>query len=297
LKFSILTPSFNQGSFIEQNIQSVINQDVAVEHLIVDGNSTDGTVEVLKRYSDRLAYWVSEPDKGQSDALCKALAKATGDIVGWLNVDEYYDPNVLGAVQKAFEQNPTAMIVYGNVRVVTAAGEQIRTNRQWRFDFDICRIQTPIMISCATFFRRDHLMACGGFDPSWHYAMDWELFIRYMRDSPRAWVRLDKVIANNTVHPLSKTASAPTGFGAERERLLERELPGVSPEEKTRMKRIQEKRMRWHMFLDGVLFGKAWFKVVRQRHFAAYYGDPGVRLPIISPILDIISPVRPAKQR
>ncbi|HWE01445.1 MAG TPA: glycosyltransferase family 2 protein [Tepidisphaeraceae bacterium] len=294
MKFSILTPSFNQASFLERNIRSVLNQDVPdVEHLIFDGNSTDDTVNILKRYSDRLAFWVSEPDEGQADALAKALSKSNGDIIGWLNVDEFYDANIFGSVRRAFEENPDAVVVYGNCRLVTPLGKQIRINRQWRFDFDVCRIQTPIMISCSTFFRRDRLVACGGFDRSWNYSMDWELFIRYMRDTPSAWVRVRKVLGNYTMHLQSKTATSQSGFIAERERLLDREFPGVSSEERGRLQQIQTRRMKWHMLMDGVLFGKVWFKVVRQRHFAAYYGDPGVRVRYVTPLLEKISPTRP----
>lgn len=295
MKFSILTPSFNQASFLERNIQSVLAQDTPdVEHIIFDGNSIDGTVDILKRYSPYLAYWTSEPDRGQADALCKALAKSTGDVIGWLNVDEYYDKNIFGAVCRAFEQNPKSDVVYGDHRRVFASGQTLRVNRQWRFDFDVCRIQTPIMISCSTFFRREKLLACGGFDPSWHFLMDWELYIRFMRGGTK-WVRLKRVLGNGSMHELSKTATNQADFNREVERLRQREFPGLSAEDLSRLQARQIRRMKWHMLLDGVIFEKIWFKAFRQRYYSAYFGDPGTRIPLLTPFLDLVAPVGASK--
>lgn len=294
MRFSILTPSFNQGAFLEKNIRSVKQQDVAadqIEHIIMDGGSTDGTVEVLKKYGDGLAYWVSEADGGQSDALAKALARATGDIIGWINVDEFYEPGIFRAVSDAFEQNPDAVLVYGNFRRVTPDGKTIRVNRQWRFDYDVCRTVTPTAANCAAFFRRDRLIDVGGFDSSWECIMDWEMFIRLMR-GPKSWVRLDRVLGNFTMHRQSKTAMIQPKFAAEMKRLRQREFPELDDAAFDRMKRTQIRRMKRHMLLDGVIFEKVWFKLARQRHFAAYFGDSGVRLPVFSRLLDMLSPPR-----
>jgi hypothetical protein len=211
--------------------------------------------------------------------------------VGWVNVDEFYEPNVFALVSRTFERNPEAAVVYGNVRQVDVSGEPIRVRGQWRFDFDVCRIQTPIITNCAAFFRRDRLVACGGFDPSWHCLMDWEMFIRLMRGGQK-WVRLKRVLGNFGMHRQSKTATMQPTFAAEQRRLREREFPGMSDEEFERRRLTQFKRMRRHMLLDGVLFEKAWFKLVRQRRYAAYFGDPGVRLPVISRMIDWVYPER-----
>jgi len=212
MKFSILTPSFNQARFLERHIQSVLNQGVeGTQHIIYDGGSTDETPAILQRYSDRLFFWASENDRGQGDALNKALAKASNEIIGWLNTDEFYEPHVFEIVRDIFERDPKVMVVYGNHRQYTPAEELIRTSRTWRFDYEICRMQTPIMVSAATFLRRDRLLEVGGFDPRWQCIMDWDVFIRYMKDNQK-WVRLRRVLANATMHPLSKTARLPEVF-------------------------------------------------------------------------------------
>lgn len=297
--FSILTPNFNQGRFLDRNIQSVRQQDVPnVEHIVIDGGSKDQSVDVLKRHSSHLAHWVSEPDHGQADALCKALKHATGDYVGWLNADEFYEPNVLSHVRDAFAANADTVLVYGDVRRVDAQGEQIRINRQWRFDFDVCRIQTPIIINCGAFFRRDRLLEVGGFDSTWQYLMDWEMYIRFMRGGQK-WTKLRRVVGNFTMHERSKTATAQPGFEAEIQRLQHREFPDWTQEQIDAHKKRQHQRMVSHMMLDGVLFEKAWFKLVRQRQYAHLFGDSGARLPVISRMLDIVIPAsnrKPARQ-
>lgn len=288
MRISILTPSYNQATFLERNLQSVASQDVRkVEHIVVDGGSSDDTTAILSRHGDEI-QWVSEKDDGQADALRKALARATGDIVGWLNVDEYYEPRIFRKVIDAFERTPQTAIVYGDFRRVTADGSTIRINRQWRFDYAVCQIQTPIIQNCAAFFRRDRLIECGGFDPTWHYLLDWELYIRFMRGNQR-WVKLNETLGNFTMHVQSKTSSAPSGFEREIERLRKREFPEWTPEMIAKHKRKQEQRMKYHMLLDGVLLEKVWFKLVRQKKYEDLFGMPGVEVPVVSPLLRWIS--------
>lgn len=306
MKFSILTPSFNQAAFLEKNIQSVLNQNVeGTQHIVMDGGSKDGSADILRRYNDKLYHWVSEKDDGQTDALSKGLAKATNEIVGWSNSDEYYEPNVFGLVRDAFEKNPDAVLVYGDFRRVTPTGETIRVNRQYSFDYDVCRIYSPIFANCAAFFRRDRMLEVGGFDPSWDYIMDWEFYIRFMRGGQR-WVRIPRILGNFTMHQMSKTAIAhdfntdagkarstfQEKFAAETKRLMDREFPGVSEDELRRMRKKQMRRAMWLMMKDGVLAEKVYFKVFRQRHYAAYFGDTGDRVPVLSRVLDWVSPVQ-----
>jgi glycosyltransferase involved in cell wall biosynthesis len=292
MKFSILTPSFNSKPYIGKCIDSVAAQNIPdVEHIIFDGASTDGTVDILKANSHRLGFWASEPDKGQSDALNKALAKATGDIIGWLNADEFYEPNILGMIQKAFEKRPDAVVVYGNFNRVTETGRRIRTTRTWRFDYDVCSIQTPIIMNCAAFFRRDAILACGGFARELRYIMDWELYTRLMAGENRTkWVRINKTLANFTMHATSKTVSEHDGFGKEIGEMRARFFPNLTPEQMWELQKKQGGRMMWHMFLDGVIFEKIWFKIFRQRHYQGYYSDPGRVVPILTPFLNWIDP-------
>jgi glycosyltransferase involved in cell wall biosynthesis len=292
IKFSILTPSYNQGEFLEQNIQSVLNQDVeGTQHIIMDGGSTDRTIDVLKKYDSRLFAWRSEKDKGQADALCKALDLATNEVVGWLNTDEYYEPNIFKLVANEFEKHPNAVVVYGDHRQVLATGEVIRVNRHWRFDYDVCRVQTPIITNCAAFFRRDRLIECGGFDPKYHYCMDWDLYIRLMRGN-QGWCRLRRILSNFTMHPVSKTATAPEKFMAEIWDIRHREFPGMTDAQIEALRLRQVRRMKRHMLLDGVLLGKVWFKLVKERHYPQLFGFQSYRMPVISKVIDWLDPVK-----
>lgn len=114
MKFSIVIPSYNQGEFLERTLLSVINQGVDTEIIVIDGGSTDNSVEIIKKYEDKIAYWVSERDRGQSHALNKGFAHATGDIFGWQNSDDVYMPGAFRKVQEVFEKFPDKKIVYGN---------------------------------------------------------------------------------------------------------------------------------------------------------------------------------------
>ncbi|MBR6244497.1 glycosyltransferase [bacterium] len=114
MKFSIVIPSYNQGEFLERTLLSVINQGVETEIIVIDGGSADNSVEIIKKYEDKIAYWVSEKDRGQSHALNKGFAQATGEIFGWQNSDDIYMPGAFKKVLEVFEKFPEKKIVYGN---------------------------------------------------------------------------------------------------------------------------------------------------------------------------------------
>lgn len=200
-KISIITPSFNQASYIEQTIRSVESQNYPnFEHIIIDGGSTDDTVEILKRFPHLV--WVSEKDEGQADALRKGFERVTGDIVGWLNSDDYYEPDVFKNVAHAFE-DPNVNWLVGNLTYVFHDGEfvpdqspEITQHRLWQ-NPDIIRQQS-------TFFRKDFLSRAGGWNPEFHLVMDYDLWLRLsVLDSPAT---LDANIAYFRMHAEQKTA-------------------------------------------------------------------------------------------
>ena len=131
LKFSVITPSFNNAQYIEQTIKSVLEQNYPnFEHIVIDGGSTDGTVEILKKHSH--LKWVSEKDEGQADALNKGFRMATGDIIAWINSDDWYEPNIFGNIAEWFERNPDKNIVMGDCNLIDPARNDGEVARQPR---------------------------------------------------------------------------------------------------------------------------------------------------------------------
>jgi glycosyltransferase involved in cell wall biosynthesis len=176
-KFSIITPSFNSGRFIEDAIQSVLQQDYSdFEHIIIDGGSTDNTLEVLKQYSH--LRWVSEPDRGQSDAINKGFKMATGDLVAWLNADEYYLPNALATVAQQSLTTPDADVYYGEVLYVDENRRVMRGKREHRFDFNILLYYGCYIMSAATFIRRQIVDHDQLLNVDYRVCMDHEYYVR-----------------------------------------------------------------------------------------------------------------------
>ena len=201
MKVTILTPSYNQAQFIEQNILSVYDQhDVDVEHIVIDGGSTDGTVEILKKYPH--LKWLSEKDAGQADALQKGLSMATGDIIGWINSDDYLEKDVLGIVSGIFESSLIDWVI-GNLTFTFEKGKvlpdrsRIITRRSLLSNPDFLRQQ-------GAFFRRDALVRCGGFDKKYHLCMDLDLWFRMLRLSEP--LMFDQNLAYFRIHEAQKTS-------------------------------------------------------------------------------------------
>jgi glycosyltransferase involved in cell wall biosynthesis len=132
---SVITPSYNTADFIEDALLSVSRQKgVPVEHIVIDGASTDNSLEIVKRYPK--AQWISEPDRGQSDAINKGFLRATGDLVGWLNADDYYLPGGLAAIARAAQEHPEADVIHGDCVFVDSAGKIVRSKVEHDFDRD-----------------------------------------------------------------------------------------------------------------------------------------------------------------
>jgi glycosyltransferase involved in cell wall biosynthesis len=176
---TIVTPSLNQGAFLEATIRSVLLQGYPnIEYIVVDGGSTDGSVEILTRYERWLAGWVSEADGGQSDAVNKGFAKASGEIFGWLNSDDLYEANALAHVGRYFAMAPGCALLYGRGSYVDAEG--LKTGVcDWIQPFDRRLFRTfNFILQPATFWRRELWHRVGQLDVSCHWAMDWEWLIR-----------------------------------------------------------------------------------------------------------------------
>jgi len=208
-RISVVTPSFNQGTFIEQTICSVLDQSYPnLEYIIIDGGSTDESVEVIRKYERHLSCWVSEPDRGQSHAINKGLARATGALMAWLNSDDRYLPGALGAVAAAAATHPDTHIFVGTGELVYPDGTRnarvpppqitLETTFDWVHGSDF---QQP-----ACFFRDVAWRTAGPIDEGIHIAFDVDLWFRMLT---RGFVfkTLPGVLSEATIHPNAKTTA------------------------------------------------------------------------------------------
>lgn len=217
---SIVTPSYNQAAFLEQTIQSVLNQDYApIEYMIVDGASTDGSLEIIRRYSDRLAWWVSEPDAGQAEAINKGLRRCRGEYIAWLNSDDIYLPGAISQAVAAFQKRPELGLVFGDAITIDARGKPLG-----RFAFEDWELShlVSFRIICqpAVFMRRSVLEKAGLLEPTFHFMLDHQLWIRIARLSPILHIP-GSLWAAARHHAAAKNVSQAAGFGRETLQVLE----------------------------------------------------------------------------
>jgi glycosyltransferase involved in cell wall biosynthesis len=180
-RITIVTPSLNQAAYLERTIRSVVEQGYPdLEYLVFDGGSTDGSVEILQRYDDQIAYWESEPDRGQSHAVNKGFERATGEIVGWINSDDYYLPGALATAAAAFEANPDAEWVCGACRYLNPDGslETVWRPRLPRGPRAAWAYEPWYVPQASSFWRHPLLVRLGGLREDLHYAMDVEFGLR-----------------------------------------------------------------------------------------------------------------------
>ena len=174
---SVITPCYNASEFIEDALLSVHRQGgVAVEHIVVDGASTDSTREIVKRYPT--TRWLSESDHGQSDAINKGFLRATGDLVGWLNADDYYLPGALAAISSATHEHPEADVIYGDCVFVDREGKILRSKVEHEFDRSVLMYFGCYIPSTSTFFRRRVIESGLLLDCDYRVCMDFEFFAR-----------------------------------------------------------------------------------------------------------------------
>jgi glycosyltransferase involved in cell wall biosynthesis len=218
--FSILTPSYQAGSFLRDALASVAEQGWDdVEHIVVDGQSSDGTLELLQSWPHPLTY-VSEADRGQSHALNKALQLAQGEWIGWLNADDFYLPGALSKVAQAIASNPDADVVSGDCCFVDGKGAYLRLVPEHEMSGTVLRWYGCAIHSCATFVRRD-LLVQQGFDETCREVMDWELYLGLLRRGAD-FAYLPSMLSAFRVHPGQVSATASGLRGAEATRVRDR---------------------------------------------------------------------------
>jgi GT2 family glycosyltransferase len=216
---SIVTPSFNQARYLEETLRSVLDQDYPnLEYIVVDGASTDGSVEIIRKYADKLAWWVSEQDSGQAEAINKGFSHATGEIVAWLNSDDYYLPGAISAAVSAFEENPDVVLIYADMLAVDERGETINALRYEQMDLeDLLCFQ--IIGQPAVFFRREALEGAGKLDPSYHFLLDHHLWLRIALHGRILYVAQTWAAAR--YHAEAKNRARAAEFGHEAFRILD----------------------------------------------------------------------------
>ncbi len=214
MKISLVTPCFQAARFIRATIDSVLAQDVVeLEYGIVDGASTDGTVEIIRSYEARLAWWMSEKDRGQTDALNKGMARTTGEILGFINADDVLLPGVLGAVAAAFAEDPELDLVYGEVEWINAEGrsqghhagnistlgEVLDLQRVWWADRQ--------WVQPEVFFRRRLWERVGSFDTRYNLAFDFDYWVRCFLANARV-KRLPRPLVQFRLHEAQKSSAS-----------------------------------------------------------------------------------------
>ena len=214
MKLSIVTPSFNQGKFLEQTILSVLNQNYEpLEYIIIDGGSTDESVEIIRRYEDRLAYWVSERDRGQVHAINKGLERVTGDVVAYLNSDDLYLPGAFAAVSEHFDNNPECEWLCGETIMFGDRGHRTELLRtEVPKSAAHCLSWAYLAPQPGMFWKRE--LVQGGFDEKWNYVFDHELYVRLLLAGHRCEL-LPVPVAAYRLHGTSKTVAEADGFDKE----------------------------------------------------------------------------------
>jgi glycosyltransferase involved in cell wall biosynthesis len=201
---SIVTPSYHQAGYIEETIQSVLSQDYPhIEYLIADGGSTDGTIDIIKKYEAKLAWWASEKDKGQTDAINKGLSRAKGDIFAWINSDDTYEPGAVTAAVKYLQDHPEVGMVYGNCNYINESGDVIGKFSSAQTNYSLLRRGYTHIPQQTMFFRAALWKQVGPLDPSFYFAMDYDLWTRIaalteIKYVPQTW-------ANFRLHFSGKT--------------------------------------------------------------------------------------------
>ncbi|MCX7609666.1 MAG: glycosyltransferase [Anaerolineales bacterium] len=216
---TIVTPSYNQGRFLEATIRSVLEQDYPhIEYLVVDGASTDNSVEIIRRYADRLAWWVSEKDSGQAEAINKGLRRARGEIVAWLNSDDVYLPGAVSSAVAAFRTHPKAGVIYGDALSIDADGTPFNLMRARQYSLaDLLSFE--IICQPAAFMRRSVLEQAGYLDQSYHLLLDHLLWIHMARLAPLVYV--PQTWAAARYHEAAKNRTRGPAYGQEAKRLIE----------------------------------------------------------------------------
>jgi glycosyltransferase involved in cell wall biosynthesis len=212
-------PSYNQAQYLEESICSVLGQDYPnLEFMIVDGGSKDGSVDIIKKYESRLAWWVSEKDKGQGDAINKGFSRANGEIIAWLNSDDLYMPGTISTGVKALQDYPGTGLIHGDVLAIDSDGQT--TNLMRGHDLDLAGLmQFKIINQPSVFVRREVLLKSGFLDVNYNLLLDQQLWLRVAQVTSLRYI--PRTMAAARYHPAAKNRSQASGYGKDAYRVVE----------------------------------------------------------------------------
>jgi glycosyltransferase involved in cell wall biosynthesis len=204
---SIITPSYNQAAYLKAAIESVLSQEYPhIEYIVIDGGSTDGSQDIIQGYSSQLAGWLSEPDAGQTEAINKGFNRATGDIFAWLNSDDVYQPGAIRQAVDFFQTHPEIGMVYGQANYIDSAGNVIGRFPAAETDYKRLLRGYVHIPQQSAFFRGNLWSMVGPLDPSFFFAMDYDLWVRLAAVTAVAFV--ERTWANFRIHTDAKTSNA-----------------------------------------------------------------------------------------
>jgi glycosyltransferase involved in cell wall biosynthesis len=272
---SIVTPSYNQASFLETTIQSVLSQDYPdLEYMVVDGGSTDGSVEIIRNYADKLAWWVSEKDHGQAEAINKGMGRARGEIVAWLNSDDLYLPGAVSAAVQCLAERPECSLVFGDILAINELGETINVQHfgNWGLE-ELMRFQ--IIGQPAVFMRRTAFQQAGGVDERFHCLLDHHLWLRLAQAAPVMYS--GQLWAAARFHSGAKNIYQPARFGQEAYQVAAwmQSEPGLQTEYRRLSRQVWAgaHRMNGFYLLDGGQPGPA-----LRAYLLSLWNDPSIAL-------------------
>ena len=217
---SIVTPSYNQGSYLEETILSVLEQGYpALEFFIFDGGSTDGSLDIIQKHQDQLTFWESKPDRGQSHAINKGFRMASGEIVAWLNSDDLLAPGALKVVAQAWQKNPRLGLISGQTEIIDQAGKPTGNvfGSEPNVINSLLSSENPVS-QPSTFFSTSALKEVGFLDETLHMSMDWDLWLRIGARFPMLFIT--KILSKSRTWEMTKTRTQLVRSGPEHIRIV-----------------------------------------------------------------------------